>query len=143
MAEFRARYDEIRGANADVAGISVDDAGHSEPVRGLYQITFPILCDPQAEIIHGWGLYDPHEKGGISRSAIFVIAPGMLVRYVTLDSTVSRVRADGVLEFLQDMAAGKDKPAPPLRRVIVPTVGELVRTALPALKLSLSAPKRR
>lgn len=142
MAEFRARYDEIRGSSADIAALSVDDAGHSEPVRALYQLQFPILCDPQAEVVKSWGLFDPDEKGGIARSAVFVIDPGLRVRFVSVDTTISRVRAEGVLEYLRAAAAGKAQPAPPPRRVVIPTLGEMVRTAIPSLKLAISPPKR-
>ena len=142
MAEFRERYEEFRASSADVAALSVDDAGQSETVRALYQLPFPILCDTRAEVIKAWGLYDPKEKGGVSRSAIFVIDPGLKVRFSTVDSTLSRVRADGVLDYLRATAAGQAAPALPERRLVVPTAGEMIRTALHALKLTLFPPNR-
>lgn len=142
MAEFRQHYDEIRGAASDVAALSVDDAGQSETVRALYDLPFPVLCDPQAEVVKAWGLYDANVKGGIAKSAVYVIDTGLRVQFASVDTTISRVRADGVLEYLRATAAGAGEPPRPPRRVVVPTVGELVKTVFPALRLTLFPPKR-
>ena len=141
MSEFRARYEEFRALRVDLAAISVDGPEHSEPLRQLYQIPFPILCDTNAEVVKSWGLLDPLEKGGIGRSAVFVIEPGLRVKYCSVDSTTTRIRAAELLEYLQMSAAGAAAAAPE-RRVILPTAGEMIRTALPALKLTLFPPKR-
>jgi len=142
LAEFRDHYDEIRRIPADVAALTIDDAGQAETVRSLYQLQFPILCDPRAEVIKGWGLYNAGTKGGVSHSAVYVIEPGLKVRFFSKDSTVSRVRADGVLDYLRASAAGQAGPSAPPRRLVVPTVGEIARTTWPGLKLTLFPPKR-
>jgi peroxiredoxin Q/BCP len=141
LAEFRDRYDEIRALGTEVAGVSVDEAGHSEPMRQLYRLPFPILCDTRHEVIQAWGLYNPAEKGGISRSAAFVIGPGRCVRFASLDGVASRIRASGIVNFLRDSRAGQPCP-PPERSVIIPTVGEVIRSVVPALKATLLPPKR-
>jgi len=125
----------------DPAAISVDGPEHAEPLRQLYQIPFPILCDTQAEVTKSWGLFDPLEKGGIGRSAMFVIEPGLRVKYCSVDSTTTRIRAAELLGYLQATAAGAEAAAP-ARCFVVPTAGEMIRTALPALKLSLFPKKR-
>ena len=125
----------------ELAAISVDGPEHAEPLRQLYQIPFPILCDTNAEVAKGWGLFDPLEKGGIGRSAMFVIEPGLRVKYCSVDSTTTRIRAAELLDYLQASAAGVEA-AVPARHFIVPTAGELIRTALPSLKLSLFPKKR-
>lgn len=141
MAEFREHYEDFRALRVDQAAISVDGPEHAEPLRQLYQIPFPILCDTQAEVVKRWGLFDPLEKGGIGRSAVFVIEPGLRVKYCSVDSTTTRIRAAELLGYLQAAAAGADVAAP-ARRVVVPTAGEMIRTALPALKLALFPNKR-
>lgn len=141
MAEFRTHYEEFRALRVDVAAISVDGPEHSEPLRQLYQMPFPILCDTDAEVAKSWGLFDPLEKGGIARSAVFVIEPGLRVKYCSVDSTTTRICAAELVAYLQASAAGVEAPAP-CRRVVVPTAGELVRTVLPTLKLALFPPKR-
>jgi len=129
-------YEEFRALRVDMAAISVDGPGHSEPLRQLYQIPFPILCDTNAEVAKSWGLFDPLEKGGIGRSAVFVIEPGLRVKYCSVDSTTTRIRAAELLGYLQASAAGAEAAAPE-RRFVVPTAGEIVRTVLPSLKLTL------
>jgi len=134
-------YEEFRALRVDLAAISVDGPEHSEPLRQLYQIPFPILCDTNAEVAKSWGLFDPLEKGGIGRSAVFVIEPGLRVKYCSVDSTTMRIRAAELLDYLQASAARAEAAAPE-RRFIIPTAGEVIRTALPALKLTLFPKKR-
>ncbi len=141
MAEFRDHYDDLQALGAEVAAISVDEAGNSEPLRQLYRLPFPILCDTRHEAIEAWGLYDRAEKGGISRSAAFVIDPKRCVRLASLDGVTSRIRAKGIVNFLRNSSTGQPCQ-PPGRSVIVPTVGEVIRSVVPALKVTLSPPKR-
>jgi peroxiredoxin len=141
LAEFREHYEEFRALRVEMAAISVDGPEHAEPLRQLYQIPFPILCDTQAEVTKSWGLFDPLEKGGIGRSAMFVIEPGLRVKYCSVDSTTTRVRAAELLGYLQASVADAEAAAP-ARRFIVPTAGEMIRTVLPSLKLSLFPKKR-
>lgn len=141
MAEFREHHEGFRGINVDVAGISVDEAGHSEPMRELYRLPFPILCDTDAAVVKSWGLFNSKEKGGIAQSAVFLIKPGLLVKYCSIDSTVSRVRAAELLEYLRLTLTGV-AAKPPERRAIMPTAKEMARTALPSLKESLFPKKR-
>jgi peroxiredoxin len=141
LAEFREHYEEFRAIRVDLAAISIDGPEHSETLRALYQIPFPILCDTNAEVTKSWGLFDPLEKGGIGRSAVFVIEPGLRVKYCSVDSTTTRIRSAELLEYLKASQAGAEAAAP-ARRFIVPKAGEVVRTALPALKRALSRPKK-
>jgi peroxiredoxin len=141
LAEFRHLGEEFRALNVGLAAISVDEAGHSEPLRNLYQIPFPILCDTQAEVIRAWGLFDPNEKGGISRSAVYVIDPELKVKYCSVDTTTSRIRANDLLEYLKASQGGAQAP-PPERRSVTPTAGEVVRSFLPSIKESLFPKKR-
>jgi len=106
LAEFRVHYEEFRALRVDMAAISVDGPEHSEPLRQLYQIPFPILCDTNAEVAKSWGLFDPLEKGGIGRSAVFVIEPGLRVKYCSVDSTTTRIRAAELLDYVQGSATG-------------------------------------
>ena len=142
MAEFREHYEEFRALRVELAAISIDGPEHSETLRALYQIPFPLLCDTDAEVTKSWGLFDPLEKGGIGRSAVFVIEPGLRVKYCSVDSTTTRIRAAELLAYLKTSLAGAEA-ASPARRFIVPTAGEMIRTALPALKLTLFRSKKK
>ena len=141
MAEFREHYEGFRAINVDIAGISVDEPGHSEPMRELYRLPFPILCDTDAAIVKSWGLFNSAEKGGIAQSAVFLIKPGLRVKYCSIDTTTSRIRAAELLEYIRLTLTGVEAK-PPERRSIVPTVGEVARSVLPTMKESLFGKKR-
>ena len=142
LAEFRGHYDDFRSHKMDVAAISVDEPGDAEPMRQLYQLPFVVLCDAKAEVVQAWNVFNAQEKGGIAKAAVFVIDPGLKVRFSSVDSTASRVHPADLLAYLSATASGATAPKPPERRTVVPTVGEVVKTALPTLKLTLFPPKR-
>ncbi len=141
MAEYGERYDEIPAVGADVAALTVDEPERAEAVRQRYALPFPVLCDTERKVVQAWDLYNREEKGGIARTAIFVLDRERRVQFCSADGTVSRVRAQDMLEFLRSGRPDREGP-PPQRRTIFPTLGEMVRTALPALRLSLRPPKR-
>jgi hypothetical protein len=41
------------------------------------------------------------ERGGIAKPAVFVVDPGLMVRYAAVDSVVSRVPAAEILSVLE------------------------------------------
>lgn len=138
MAGLGARHADIQAAGAGVAALSVDDAGRADHVRRRYALPFPLLCDTDGAVARAWGLFDPGEKGGVARSATYVIEPGLRVSAASLDGVVSRVRAAELIAHLRAGVPGTS----PARRVVVPTPGELLRTALPAIRLTLAPPRR-
>ena len=142
LAEFRQHYEGFRNLNLDVAAISVDEPGNAEPMRHLYQLPFVVLCDTRAEVVQEWNVFNAQEKGGIAKAAVFVLDPGMKVRFSSVDSTASRVHPSDLIEYLQASAAGAEAPRLPERRAVVPTMGEIAKTLIPTIKLSISPPKR-
>lgn len=136
MAEFGDRYAEFTRAGSEVAALSVDAPAASEAVRRRYALPFPILCDTAADVCRAWGLYDPAEKGGVARPAVFLLDATLRVLQRSLDGTLGRARAADVLAALA--SAG-----PLRRRLVVPRLGELLRTAWPALRLTLRPPRHR
>ena len=128
-------------AGIGIAALSVDEPGRAEAVRRGYGLPFPLLCDPEAQMVRAWGLFDPGEKGGIARPASFVLNAGLTVRFRSLDGVATRVRA---ADLARALAAAPDAGPldGPRSRAIVPRIGEMLRTALPALKLSLAARRR-
>jgi len=142
LSEFRQHYQAFRDVNADVAAISVDQAGDAEPMRQLYQLPFVVLCDTKAEVVQAWNVFNAEEKGGIAKAAVFVIDPGLKVRFSSVDSTASRVHPADLIAWLQAGASGVAAPKLPERRAVVPTMGELVKSAIPTVRLTLFPPKR-
>ena len=132
----------MAAAGIGIAAVSVDEPGRAEAVRRRYGLPFPLLCDPEAQVVRAWGLFDPAEKGGIARPATFVLDAGLTVRFRSLDGVATRVRAADLAHALAT-APGTGPVDGPRSRVIVPTIGEMLRTAVPALRLSVAPLRRR
>jgi peroxiredoxin len=138
LAEFQQQHAAYRAAGFDVAALSVDETEASEAVRRREGVVFTLLCDPTADVVvKPWGLFNRAEKGGISRPAIFVIDPGRRIRYQSVDTVASRVRAPDLLIHLQSTGSA------PRARVIIPRLAEMLRTIGPALKATLAPARRR
>jgi len=52
--DFRDSLSELNGA-ADVVGISPDKPAKLAKFRDDQQLTFPLLSDPDREVLHAWG----------------------------------------------------------------------------------------
>ena len=120
MADYREHYPEIRSAGASVVAVSVDAPKESEALRVHLSLPFPILCDTEHRVIKDWDIYNSQEKGGIAKPAVFVIDPGSVVRYASVDGVVKRVPAGEIVSVLQNAA----KAQPVRRRAYVPRFSE-------------------
>jgi hypothetical protein len=136
LAELSAQHDAIRATGAQVAALSVDTRERSEDARQRSRLAFPLLCDPEHRVVEAWGLFDPSEKGGISRPATFLIDPARRVRFRSLDGVVTRIDASEMLAYLRASAGGRPAPLP-RRRAVIPRLTEMVRTALPAFSATV------
>jgi peroxiredoxin len=101
LADYRAHYREIRAAGATLAAVSVDAPDKSEALRQQLHLPFPILCDSERRIVREWDIYNPREKGGIAKPAVFVIDRSRTVRYSDVDSVSKRVPASEIVRLLQ------------------------------------------
>ena len=64
-------------------------------------LPFPIFCDTERRVIQEWGIYNPREKGGIAKPAIFVIERDRTIRYGSVDTVAKRVPASEIIRVLQ------------------------------------------
>jgi peroxiredoxin len=85
-------------------GVSVDTAAESEALRAQLSLPFSILCDTERRVITEWDLLNVRERGGIAKPSVFLIDPGLVVRYAAIDKVMSRVLAAEILSILE--AAG-------------------------------------
>lgn len=123
MADYRDHYGEIRDCGADVVAVSVDPPEASEAVRRDLRLPFMILCDTERRVVREWGVYNPRERGGIAKPAVFIIDPNRIVRYVSVDGVSSRTAPPEIVRFLQATAA-----TPPARRKrYIPTPADFFR----------------
>jgi peroxiredoxin len=102
LAEYRDTYPSFREVGANVMAVSVDAPEKSGSVRRQMQIPFPILSDSQRRVVREWGIYNPREKGGIAKPAVFILAADRTVRFVSIDEVASRVPAAEILRRVSD-----------------------------------------
>lgn len=101
MADYREHYNEIRTAGGKLVAVSVDPPNRSEELRQQLSLPFPILCDTGRHLVQQWDIYNPREKGGIAKPAIFVIGPDRRVRYAAVDTVYARVPASEIIRVLE------------------------------------------
>lgn len=75
---FRDNYDELRAYGAVLAGVSADDAASHAAFRERHALPFPLIADPQREIIR---LYDADGIFGIMTARVtYVIDRAGVIR---------------------------------------------------------------
>jgi len=109
-------------------------------MRTQLKLTFPILCDPQRQVITDWGLLNKAEKNGIAYPAVFVLDKDRVVRYRSLDRTVSRVSPAAVREFLTGGMPGT--PETPKRRAIWPGFSALLQALKSGVSRGVTVPRK-
>ena len=115
----------------------MDAPEKSEAVRQQLRLPFPILSDRERRVVQEWDIYNPKEKGGIARPAVFILAPDRTVRFVSVDGVSARVPAADIVGMLRD-----DKDTMPTRRkLLIPTLSTFFRAARNALRFGARQPK--
>ena len=122
MADYRDHYAEIRSAGADVLAVSVDPPIKSEALRRELRLPFPILCDTEWRVAKDWGIYNPNERGGIAKPAVFVIDRDRTVQYSKIDDVATRVPASEIVRILR--GTGRHEAQ---RKVYIPRVSDFFR----------------
>jgi len=94
-----------------MVAVSVDAPEKSACVRRELQLPFPILSDSQRRVVREWDIYNPSEKGGIAKPAVFILAPDLRVGFASVDQVASRVPAAEILRWLsaQDRGLGANR----------------------------------
>ena len=109
MAEYQTLARPFRAAGFELAALSVDDPGRSDPVRQRLKLSFPILCDQTREVLIAWDLLNDKERGGIAVPGVFVLNPDRQVLYRWLDTTTTRVTAEGVLATVRGQVTDPER----------------------------------
>jgi peroxiredoxin len=123
LADYRDHYEALRGTGANVAAVSVDPPEKSEALRIELSLQFPILCDTENRVVRDWDIYNSREKGGIAKPAVFILDPGLVCRYASVDTVAKRVQAAEIVSLLQTTAR-----AQPARRCLyVPSLSDCIR----------------
>jgi thioredoxin-dependent peroxiredoxin len=102
--DFRDNLAELNGAGLDVIGISPDKPEKLAKFRDREALTFPLLGDPDKEVLNAWGAYGEKQMYGKTVTGVirstFVIDPEGKVEVAQYN-----VRATGhVAKLRKDLA---------------------------------------
>jgi peroxiredoxin len=138
LAEYRDLYSSFRAAGANVVAVSVDAPEKSKTVRRDVQLPFPILSDSKRRVVREWDIYNPNEKGGIAKPAVFILAPDRTIRFASVDQVASRVPAAEVLRRLSQV----DSDSSAHRKTLLPGPATFFRAIRNALRMGASERER-
>jgi peroxiredoxin Q/BCP len=102
--DFRDNLGELEGAGIEVIGISPDKPAKLAKFRDNEKLTFPLLSDPDREVLTAWGAYG--EKTMYGKKITGVIRSTFLVdEQGTIALAQYNVRATGhVAKLRRDLA---------------------------------------
>ncbi len=99
--ELNSRYSEIQDLNAEVLAISKDDLSGAHYISDSIGIMFPILYDPEAEVVQEYGVYNLLRDGLATPSTFIIDKDGVIQwKYVGRDKS-DRPSTQVILEQLQ------------------------------------------
>ena len=103
--DFRDSRSELNGAGLDVIGISPDKPAKLAKFRDEQKLTFPLLSDPDREVLTAWGAYGEKtmygkQVTGVIRSTFIVDEKG------TVAKAWYSVKADGHAAKVLEEALG-------------------------------------
>jgi peroxiredoxin len=130
LAEYRDLYPSFRAAVANLVAISVDAPEKSESVKQELRLPFSILSDSERRVVREWGIYNPREKGGIAKPAVFILAPDRTVRFASVDEVASRVPATEIWRRVSE----QDFIEPAERKTLIPGPAAFFRALRNALQ---------
>ncbi len=78
FCSYRDAADRLDELDATVWGISPQSLDSHERFRSKYELTVPLLADPERRVIRAYGVLGP---GGLVRRSIFIVDPESVVRY--------------------------------------------------------------
>ena len=77
--DFRDNLTELNGAGLDVLGISPDKPAKLAKFRDKEGLTFPLLADPEKDVLNAWGVFGEKQMYGKTVTGVirstFVIDP--------------------------------------------------------------------
>ena len=87
--EIRDRHKELRAVNANVVGVSPQDASSHNRFRDKYDLPFPLLDDPKKEVIKAYGVNGPMGLG-VRRVTFLINQDKEIIKRVVADFRVKR-----------------------------------------------------
>jgi peroxiredoxin Q/BCP len=78
FCSYRDAADRLDELDAEVVGVSPQSLDSHERFRAKYDLTVPLLADPERSAIRAYGVLGP---AGLVRRSIFIVDPDGIVRY--------------------------------------------------------------
>ncbi|MCC7106138.1 MAG: redoxin domain-containing protein [Chloroflexi bacterium] len=106
MSEFRDAAPQIRAYGAELFGISVESDRAHRAFAESEGIDFPLLSDFNREAVVAYGVQHAEWRGmrGMSKRAVFVLAPDGSIRYKWVTDDPSRApHIPDVLDCLSEL----------------------------------------
>ena len=75
--ELQGEYESLQAEGIEVISVSTDDEG-SAGVASRVGLTYPVLFDPEHDVIEQYGVYDLHGDGFAAHSIFIVDRDGVL-----------------------------------------------------------------
>jgi peroxiredoxin len=94
-------YSEIMGQNAEVVAISVDDLAHAQQMASSSGVDFPILYNPDKDVVQAYGVFNL-TCDGLATPSTFIVDASGVIRYKFVGSTTHRTPIE---ELLRQLAA--------------------------------------
>ena len=129
MTELQRLSGAISDLKAGIVAISADAPQQSRQFSQEMRFDFPLLCDDQRTVIQQFHLLNPHEHGGIAYPAIFIVKPGGIIGYRSLDRTANRVNLSEILQYLENVESDPDllQQSQSPKKLIIPNLKELLQ----------------
>jgi len=103
---LRRRYEQFRGAGAELYTISTDTEEALAEYRRSHDVPFEMLSDKEKTVIKQYDLYNPKERDGVAVPAVFIIDRSGIVRYSNIQGKLIRIRNKRLLKELESIGSG-------------------------------------
>ena len=103
LVELQQNYQEIVSLGAEVLAVSTDDlagAGYTVEGRG---IQFPVLYDPEAEVVRQYGVYDLLGDGMAAPSTLVLDKSGVIRWQYVGTSKSDRPSLSSITDALKEL----------------------------------------
>ena len=103
--ELQGRYGEIRDLDAEVLAISTDDLNDSKSLVESVGIEFPVLYNPEADVVRQYGVFNLLGDG-LATTSTFIVDKSGRIRFMHIGEHIgdqaSTSRIFDVLRSLRD-----------------------------------------
>lgn len=106
MKGLRRRYEQFRGAGAELYTVSTDTEEALAEYRRRNDVPFEMLSDKGKKVIKQYDVYNPSERDGVAVPAVFIIDRSGVVRYSNIQGKLIRIRNKRLLKELENIGAG-------------------------------------